>query len=106
MGRMLDRLKVGRPVFIRDGVKSDAPPEPQTPVQECVVDWEIGAETPFIEVGGPDKKIEHSPGLPCPPSKRPVAEEIAHPPQQAQPPHPPVLEKVSVEAVESRPMTI
>jgi tyrosine-protein kinase Etk/Wzc len=46
--------------------------------QDCVVEWEIGEEVPFIEVGGPNKKVEVSPAL------------MKHAPQPAQPPHLPV----------------
>ncbi|MBI1831289.1 MAG: hypothetical protein HYR84_07565 [Planctomycetes bacterium] len=73
MGRTLETLKLA------DNRKALAPmsaPADAAPVQECVVDWEIGAEVPFVEVGAPGKKMELSPGL------------MQHAPQAApQPPH-------------------
>jgi Mrp family chromosome partitioning ATPase len=63
-------------------------------VQDCVVDWEIGEEVPFVEVGGPNKKIELSPGL------------LAHPPQKTpQPPHVEVS-KPSVLLTPAQPMSV
>ena len=60
MGRMLETFKLG------EGRRSPlalSKPADAAPAQDCVVDWEIGAEVPFVEVGGPNKKIELSPGL-------------------------------------------
>jgi Mrp family chromosome partitioning ATPase len=76
MGRMLQTLKHG------DGRRvlpaSDAA-LPDAAVQDTVVDWEIAEEVPFVEVGGPNKKIELSPSL------------LSHPAQRSpQPPHHPV----------------
>ena len=59
MGRMLDTLKQGEGRRVMPAVEQTG----GTPVQDCVVDWEIGEEVPFVEVGGPNKKIELSPGL-------------------------------------------
>jgi len=73
MGRMLETLKLG------DTRKATAPvsgPGDASPVVDCVVDWEIGAEVPFVEVGAPGKKMELSASL------------MQHPPQPTpQPPH-------------------
>ena len=60
MGRMLETLKHGE---LRRGLPTAEKPAPEVPAQDCVVDWEIGEEVPFIEVGGPNKKVELSPGL-------------------------------------------
>jgi Mrp family chromosome partitioning ATPase len=74
MGKMLETLKLGD--TRRAPVAVSKPAEETPPVQDCVTDWEIAEEVPFVEVGGPNKKVELSPGL----SK--------HPPQAApQPPH-------------------
>src|SRR4051794_14222216 len=98
MGRMLDTLRLGegrRPVLAAEH------PEPPAPVPNCVVEWEIGEEAPYVEVGGPDKKVQLSPGL-----------MPAHPPQAAQPPHPAVREKAHgaglkvVDLTGARPMTV
>jgi Mrp family chromosome partitioning ATPase len=93
MGRMLDTMKLGegrRPLAI--GTPVDG-----APVQDCVVDWEIGEEVPYVEVGGPNKKVELSPGL------------LKHPAQAAlQPPHGPIESVAVAKAVnliEPRPMT-
>jgi Mrp family chromosome partitioning ATPase len=69
---MLETLKQGDARRIVTAGEKPA----DTVVQDCVVDWEIGAEVPFVEVGGPNRKIELSPGL------------LQHPPQiKPQPPH-------------------
>jgi hypothetical protein len=76
MGRMLETMKLGeaRRTPLAIGKPVDDPP-----VQDCVVDWEIGEEVPYVEVGGPNKKVELSPGL------------LKHPAQAApQPPHMPI----------------
>lgn len=76
MGRMLESFKLGEG---RRTPLSLSKPADAAPAQDCVVDWEIGAEVPFVEVGGPNKKIELSPGL------------VQHPPQPVpQAPHLPV----------------
>lgn len=90
MGRMLETLKLGEsrraPVAIS---KSEA-----APVQDCVTDWEIAEEVPYIEVGGPNKKVELSPGL------------MKHPPQAApRPPHLPAEPAPAPAAVAVKPMT-
>jgi Mrp family chromosome partitioning ATPase len=61
MGRMLDTLKHGdgKRVIVAPAMK----PAEEATEQERVVDWEIGAEVPYVEVGGPNKKVELSPGL-------------------------------------------
>jgi Mrp family chromosome partitioning ATPase len=84
MGRMLETLKLGEgrraPVAIS---KPEA-----APVQDCVTDWEIAEEVPYIEVGGPNKKVELSPGL------------MKHPPQVApRPPHLPAEPALAPAAV-------
>ncbi len=74
MGRMLDSLKAT--VVARAALPSPASPAAAPPAQDCVVDWEIADEVPFIEVGDPKKKVELSPGL------------LKHPAQKTtQPPH-------------------
>jgi Mrp family chromosome partitioning ATPase len=76
MGRMLETMKLsqGRRVPL-----SVSKPVDEAPVQDCVTDWEIAEEVPYVEVGGPNKKVESSPGL------------MKHAPQAApQPPHMPV----------------
>src|SRR5213593_3077519 len=98
MGRVLETLKRG------DGWRisaANSKPADATPVQDCVVDWEIGAEVPYVEVGGADKKVELSPGL------------MKHPAQAApQPPHLPVevaaaVSKPSVvKLTETKPMAV
>src|SRR5438876_44830 len=60
MGRMLETLKLGEgrrtPLAISKPVDAAS-------VQDCVVDWEIGEEVPFVEVGGPNKKVAVSAAL-------------------------------------------
>jgi len=60
MGKMLETLKAGEG---RRALLAISKPADGAPVQDCVADWEIGAEVPFVEVGGPGKKVELSPGL-------------------------------------------
>lgn len=89
MGRMLQTMKQG------DGRRalpaSDAA-LPDAAVQDTVVDWEIAEEVPFVEVGGPNKKVELSPGL------------MAHPAQvNPRPPHQPVEIVVKPKAVQLTP---
>jgi Mrp family chromosome partitioning ATPase len=97
MGRMLETLKLGEG---RRPALSVSTPAPEAPVLDCVVDWEIGEEVPYVEVGGPGKKVELSTGL------------QAHPAQAAQPPHPPVEKALSgsglkvVNLTEAKPMTV
>ena len=58
MGRTLDSLRHGepqRPLRVM-------PPTPEVP-EDCVTDWTLQEEVPFIEVGGPNKKVELSPSL-------------------------------------------
>src|SRR5439155_25880559 len=94
MGRMLDTLKLGEG---RRGPLPVAKPGDAAPAQDCVVDWEISEEVPFVEVGGPNKKVELSPGL-----------MMKHPPQALpQAPHLP-LEPSKPQAfklTETKPMT-
>lgn len=78
MGRMLETMKLGQGRHVPLAISK---PADELPVQECVTDWEIAEEVPYVEVGGPNKKVESSPGL------------MKHAPQAApQPPHMP-LEK-------------
>lgn len=98
MGRMLETLKLGEG---RRPAPTVVKPTAEAAVQDCVVDWEIGEEVPFVEVGGPNKKVELSPGL------------LAHPPQPApQPPHHPVetapalVKAPSVKLIPTKPMTV
>jgi len=72
MGRMLDTLKFGEG---RRAPLATSTPAAPAPGADCVVEWEMGEEVPFVEVGGPNKKVELSPGL------------MRHPAQPAQPPH-------------------
>jgi Mrp family chromosome partitioning ATPase len=97
MGRMLETMKLGEGRRVPLAISK---PAEGTPVQDCVVDWEIGEEVPYVEVGGPGKKVELSPGL------------LKHAPQAApQPPHLPVesapaLAKAkTVNLTETKPMT-
>lgn len=74
MGRMLDSLKANGGT--RVAPPALAKPGAETPAPDGVVDWEIAEDVPFIEVGGPNKKVELSPGL------------LKHPAQRTpQPPH-------------------
>jgi len=95
MGRMLETLKQGEGRRAMPAIDKTAP---ETPVQDCVVDWEIGEEVPFVEVGGPNKKVELSPGL------------MAHPAQVApQPPHQPAKVAIKPKAVQftqTQPMAV
>jgi Mrp family chromosome partitioning ATPase len=60
MGRMLETMKLGQARRVPLAVSK---PIDDVPVQDCVTDWEIAEEVPYVEVGGPNKKIESSPGL-------------------------------------------
>jgi Mrp family chromosome partitioning ATPase len=95
MGRMLETLKLGE--GRRTPLALSGPVEAAAPVQDCVVDWEIGAEVPFVEVGGPNKKVECSAAL------------LKHPPQaNPQPPHLPaeaVAKTSAVRLTAAAPMT-
>ena len=97
MGRMLETLKLGE---ARRAPLQVAKPGDSTPAQDCVVDWEISEEIPFVEVGGPNKKMELSPSL------------MKHPPQPTpQAPHlatgsvPPAAKSLAVELSATKPMT-
>jgi Mrp family chromosome partitioning ATPase len=62
MGRTLDTLRHGEMqrsarVPVSATAQADSAPE------ECVVDWTLQEEVPFIEVGGPGKSVEYSPLL-------------------------------------------
>jgi Mrp family chromosome partitioning ATPase len=98
MGRMLETLKLGEG---RRAPLAISKPVDSTAVQDCVVDWEIGEEVPFVEVGGPGKKVELSAGL------------LKHPPQAVpQPPHlpvetaPPVVKASAVYYTAAKPTTV
>jgi tyrosine-protein kinase Etk/Wzc len=69
---MLETLRFGE--SRQQPLTANTPVAP-APGADCVVEWEIGAEVPFVEVGGPNKKVELSPGL------------MQHPAQPPQPPH-------------------
>jgi Mrp family chromosome partitioning ATPase len=97
MGRMLETLRLGE--------NRRAPVEVSklecAPVQDCVTDWEIAEEVPYIEVGGPNKKVELSPGL------------VKHPPQAApRAPHLPAepavaaVKAMAVHVTPLKPMTV
>src|SRR5437667_11959934 len=92
MGRMLETFKLGEG---RRAPLALSKPADAAPVQDCVVDWEIGEEVPFVEVGGPNKKVELSPGL------------MKHPPQGApRAPHMPVEASPKIVTLtEAKPMT-
>ena len=86
MGRMLETLKFGE--GRRTPLATSSPAAPMPGAADCVVEWEIGEEVPFVEVGGPNKKVELSPGL------------MRHPPQPAQPPH--LIVETSIEAPKAK----
>lgn len=94
MGKMLDTLKQSES---RRGPLAINKPE-EAPVQDCVTDWEIAEEVPFIEVGGPGKKVELSPAL------------VKHPPQAApRAPHlapEPAARPIAVRMTAARPMSV
>src|ERR1017187_8636547 len=97
MGRMLETMKLGEGRRVPLAISK---PAEGTPVQDCVVDWEIGEEVPYVEVGGPGKKVELSPGL------------LKHAPKAApQPPHltvesaPIAAKPKAVNLTETKPMT-
>jgi Mrp family chromosome partitioning ATPase len=76
MGRTLDTLKHGNAHRAAPAPKSP-PAADATAPEDCVVDWTLQEEVPYVEVGSPDKTIEMSPNL------------VKHPPQpKTQPPHP------------------
>jgi Mrp family chromosome partitioning ATPase len=76
MGRTLDTLRHGESHRTPRTAPLTKPTADAAP-EECVVDWTLQEEVPFIEVGGPGKGIECSPLL------------VKHPPQtKVQPPHP------------------
>jgi Mrp family chromosome partitioning ATPase len=60
MGRMLETMKLGQGRHMPLAISK---PADEAPVQDCVTDWEIAEEVPYVEVGGPNKKVESSPGL-------------------------------------------
>jgi Mrp family chromosome partitioning ATPase len=94
MGRMLETLKLGEN---RCSPAEISKPE-SAPVLDCVTDWEIAEEVPFIEVGGPNKKVELSPGL------------VKHPPQTApRAPHlpaEPAVKPMAVHVTPVKPMAV
>lgn len=71
MGRMLQTFKQGEG---RRVLPANDAALPDPAVQDTVVDWEIAEEVPFVEVGGPNKKVELSPSL------------LSHPAQVTPPP--------------------
>lgn len=76
MGRTLDTLRHGDMQRSHRTPASHRPHGDAAP-EECVVDWTLQEEVPFVEVGGPGKVMECSPLL------------VKHPPQaKVQPPHP------------------
>jgi Mrp family chromosome partitioning ATPase len=97
MGRTLDTLRHSE--AHRTARAAVAPPA-GTPPEECVVDWTLQEEVPFIEVGAPGKSVEVSPLL------------VKHPPQaKVQPPHPPLAKGVAkapavVNLTETKPMAV
>src|SRR5207244_4649026 len=101
MGRTLDTLRHGEP---QRAVRASSPPRPapDLPAEDCVTDWTLQEEVPFIEVGGPGKSVELSPSL------------VRHPPQaKVQPPHPPLSMSLAtpkpapvVNLTEARPMAV
>ena len=97
MGKMLETLKAGEG---RRALLAISKPADGAPVQDCVADWEIGAEVPFVEVGGPGKKVELSPGL----MKHPA---LAAPqaPHLAIEPAPVAARPNAVNLTETKPMT-
>jgi Mrp family chromosome partitioning ATPase len=98
MGRTLETLKLGEGRRIPQIVSK---PAETAPVQDCVVDWEIGAEVPFVEVGGPGKKVELSPGL-----MKHAAQVIPKPPHlSVETPAIVVPKPQAVNLVEAKPMT-
>ncbi len=70
--------------------------------EECVVDWTLQEEVPYVEVGAPGKGVEMSPLL------------VKHPPQaKVQPPHPPLGKSFAgakpaavVNLTDPKPMTV
>ncbi len=98
MSRMLETLKQGEAHRSSAAAKHVAAPVAATQ-GECVVDWTLAdEEAPYIEVGGPNKKVFVSAGL------------MKHPPQPAvQPPHAP-LDKPKptsvVNLTETKPMAV
>ena len=103
MGRTLDTL---RQADSQCASRAFGPAKPAADVpEECVVDWTLQEEVPFIEVGGPGKSVELSPSL------------VKHPPQiKVQPPHPPLAKglagpriaeaPLAVNLTEARPMAV
>jgi Mrp family chromosome partitioning ATPase len=97
MGKMLETLKAGEG---RRASLAFSKPADGAPELDCVVDWEIGAEVPFVEVGGPGKKVELSPGLMMHPA-------LAAPqaPHRAVEPAPMAAKPKTVNLTETKPMT-
>ena len=60
MGKMLETMKLSQGRRVPLAVSK---PVDEVPVQDCVTDWEIAEEVPYVEVGGPNKKVESSSGL-------------------------------------------
>ncbi len=99
MGRTLETLKVG------EASRQSAKPKAMPSTPECVVEWTLPEEEiPFVEIGGPDRKVEFSPGL-----------LVKHAAQTPQAPHKPVEERVTltpsatsaiIGLTETKPMTV
>jgi Mrp family chromosome partitioning ATPase len=91
---MLETLKLGEN---RRSPAEVSKPE-SAPVLDCVTDWEIAEEVPYIEVGGPNKKVELSPGL------------VQHPPQASpRAPHlpaEPAAKPMAVHVTPVKPMAV
>src|ERR1051325_10747550 len=95
MGRMLDTMKLGE---TRTPPLAISKPAGEAPAQDCVVDWELADEVPFVEVGGPNKKVESSSGL-----MLHVAEPTPRPPHLAL--HAAAPKAMSVQFAEPKPMS-
>src|ERR1700722_13746545 len=97
MGSMVETLKHGES---RRSLLTVSKPVDEMPVQDCVVDWEIAEEVPYVEVGASGKTVELSPLL------------MKHAPQAAQqPPHlpleiAPAAKLGAVNLTEMLPMTV
>ena len=97
MGRTLDTLRHGEPQRAARLSVATPPPE-NTPPEDCVVDWTLQEEVPYVEVGG-GKGVELSPLL------------VKHPPQaKVQPPHPALGKTLKttpvVNLTEAKPMAV
>jgi Mrp family chromosome partitioning ATPase len=100
MGRTLETLRQAEPPRT---ARVDGPAAPPSSApEECVVDWTLQEEVPFIEVGATGKDVELSPLL------------VKHPPQgKVQPPHPALGKSLAgakggaaVNLTDARPMAV